>query len=176
MLFALRYERDGQTQLTDLLQRLQDFGLPRQQLGLVRTLLGHAGADKRVGDLFSNRSFSSRFATMAKHSLRVSNFPDLAVLFHLLEMHSYCANLMHCSEVILVYVSACASGYIVNSQGVENVYTQHTPLLVNTLEALIRGRLKDTDFPYIDKTQNGASPAKVPKVCLIRIHDIENFS
>ena len=74
MLFALRYERDGQTQLTDLLQRLQDFGLPRQQLGLVRTLLGHAGADKRIGDLFSNRSFSSRFATMAKHSLRVRVF------------------------------------------------------------------------------------------------------
>ena len=73
MLFALRYERDGQAQLSDLLQRLQDFGLPRQQLGLVRTLLGHAGADKRVGDLFSNRSFSSRFATMAKHSLLVSS-------------------------------------------------------------------------------------------------------
>lgn len=74
MLFALRYERDGQAQLTDLLQRLQDFGLLRQQLGLVRTLLGHASADKRIGDLFSNRSFSSRFAIMAKHSLRVSPF------------------------------------------------------------------------------------------------------
>ncbi|EIE27427.1 SM/Sec1-family protein [Coccomyxa subellipsoidea C-169] len=121
MLFALRYERDGQTQLTDLLQRLQDFGLMRQQLGLVRTLLAHAGADKRIGDLFSNRSFSSRFATMAKHSLR----------------------------------------------GVENVYTQHTPLLINTLEALIRGRLKDTDFPYIDKTHNGASPAKLIVVFIV---------
>jgi vacuolar protein sorting-associated protein 45 len=71
MLFALRYEREGQAQLTDLLQRLGDFGLPRHQLGLVRTLLQHTGADKRIGDLFSNRSFSSRFATMAKHSLRV---------------------------------------------------------------------------------------------------------
>ena len=71
MLFALRYEREGQAQLAELLQQLQDYGLPRQQLGLVRTLLQHAGADKRVGDLFSNRSFSSRFATMAKQSLRV---------------------------------------------------------------------------------------------------------
>lgn len=71
LLFSLRYERDGQAQIGDLLQRLQDYGLPRAQLGLARTLLAHAGADKRVGDLFSNRSFSSRFATMAKHSLRV---------------------------------------------------------------------------------------------------------
>ena len=71
LLYALRYERDGQAQISDLLSRLQDYGLPRQQLGLVRTMLAHAGADKRVGDLFSNRSFSSRFATMAKQSLRV---------------------------------------------------------------------------------------------------------
>ena len=71
LLYALRYERDGQAQIGDLLSRLQDYGMPRQQLGLVRTMLGHAGADKRAGDLFSNRSFSSRFATMAKHSLRV---------------------------------------------------------------------------------------------------------
>ena len=68
-----------------------------------------------------------------------------------------------------MHVNACASSYFVHVQGVENVYTQHTPLLVNTLEALIRGRLKDTDFPYIDKTQNGAAPAKVPKVCMCLI-------
>jgi len=72
LLYALRYERDGQAQISDLLSRLQDYGMPRQQLGLVRTMLAHAGADKRVGYLFSNRSFSSRFATMAKQSLRVS--------------------------------------------------------------------------------------------------------
>ena len=76
LLYALRYERDGQAQIGDLLSRLQDYGMPRQQLGLVRTMLGHAGADKRTGDLFSNRSFSSRFATMAKHSLRVSMAPS----------------------------------------------------------------------------------------------------
>ncbi len=75
LLYALRYERDGQAQISDLLNRLQDHGMPRQQLGLVRTMLAHAGADKRVGDLFSNRSFSSRFATMAKQSLRVDAIP-----------------------------------------------------------------------------------------------------
>ena len=50
-------------------------------------------------------------------------------------------------------------------QGVENVYTQHTPLLLTTLEALVKGRLKDGDFPYIDRAHNSGVPAKIPKVC-----------
>lgn len=52
-----------------------------------------------------------------------------------------------------------------NVQGVENVYTQHTPLLLTTLEALVKGRLKDADFPYIDRAHSSATPAKIPKVC-----------
>lgn len=34
-------------------------------------------------------------------------------------------------------------------QGVENVYTQHQPLLNDTLDQLIKGRLKDSQFPYL---------------------------
>nr|CAD7589313.1 unnamed protein product [Timema genevievae] len=33
--------------------------------------------------------------------------------------------------------------------GVENVYTQHNPLLKETLEDLIKGKLKETLFPYL---------------------------
>ncbi|KAM7373737.1 hypothetical protein PAMP_008567 [Pampus punctatissimus] len=34
-------------------------------------------------------------------------------------------------------------------RGVENVYTQHQPLLHDTLDQLIKGRLKDSQFPYL---------------------------
>lgn len=34
-------------------------------------------------------------------------------------------------------------------KGVENVYTQHQPLLQETLDQLIKGRLKDSQFPYL---------------------------
>lgn len=71
MLFSLRYEREGRAQTSDLLQRLQETGVPRQQLGLVRTLLLNCGQEKRVGDLFSDMTFSSRFATLAKQNLKV---------------------------------------------------------------------------------------------------------
>lgn len=35
-------------------------------------------------------------------------------------------------------------------QGVENVYTQHTPHLAETIENLLRARLKETSYPFID--------------------------
>lgn len=34
-------------------------------------------------------------------------------------------------------------------QGVENVYTQHQPLLFQTMESIIKGRLRDVDYPFI---------------------------
>ncbi|KAI0087916.1 Sec1-like protein [Irpex rosettiformis] len=39
-------------------------------------------------------------------------------------------------------------------KGVENVYMQHTPHLSQTLENLLRGRLRDTNFPFLE----GAGP------------------
>lgn len=35
------------------------------------------------------------------------------------------------------------------TQGVENVYTQHQPLLQETLDQLIKGKLKDNRYPYL---------------------------
>ena len=36
-------------------------------------------------------------------------------------------------------------------QGVENVYTRHKPLLLETLDALIKGKLKEQAYPYLEK-------------------------
>ncbi|KAG8881457.1 vacuolar protein sorting-associated protein 45, partial [Tulasnella sp. 403] len=37
-------------------------------------------------------------------------------------------------------------------KGVENVYTQHTPHLSETLELVFKGRLKETSYPFLDST------------------------
>ncbi|GJJ13177.1 hypothetical protein Clacol_007428 [Clathrus columnatus] len=42
-------------------------------------------------------------------------------------------------------------------KGVENVYTQHVPHLSQTLENLIRGRLKEHSYPFIEG-QSGINP------------------
>lgn len=39
-------------------------------------------------------------------------------------------------------------------KGVENVYTQHSPVLLSTLESLFRGRLSTTTHPYLDNQGN----------------------
>jgi len=44
--------------------------------------------------------------------------------------------------------------------GCEHVYTQHTPLLVSTLEALMKNKLSPTDFPGIDRI-NARPPSLV---------------
>ncbi|KAK2070141.1 hypothetical protein P8C59_004665 [Phyllachora maydis] len=40
-------------------------------------------------------------------------------------------------------------------KGVENVYTQHTPLLEATLQSLIKGKLREAQYPFVE---GGASP------------------
>jgi vacuolar protein sorting-associated protein 45 len=84
-LFALRYERDGRGQISALMTAAAEGGVDPAQLSAVRSLLKHCGTnsssgvedvsgtssgDVRISDLFSDRSFSSRFATLAKQHIR----------------------------------------------------------------------------------------------------------
>lgn len=59
--------------------------------------------------------------------------------------------------------------WYVGTQGVENVYTQHTPLLMQTLESVVKGRLKESEYPGVDKAAIAAQPAKpqLPKLVII---------
>jgi vacuolar protein sorting-associated protein 45 len=46
-------------------------------------------------------------------------------------------------------------------KGADNVYTQHTPLLVQTLENVAKGKLRESDFPFVADA-NGAKDARPP--------------
>ncbi|XP_038680056.1 vacuolar protein sorting-associated protein 45 homolog isoform X1 [Tripterygium wilfordii] len=46
-------------------------------------------------------------------------------------------------------------------QGVENVYTQHRPLLFQTMESITKGRLRDVDYPYVGDHFQQARPQDV---------------
>ncbi|XP_053617194.1 vacuolar protein sorting-associated protein 45 [Plodia interpunctella] len=48
-------------------------------------------------------------------------------------------------------------------QGVENIYTQHTPLLKDTLEDLIKGKLRENLYPTLggDDSGNGRKPQDI---------------
>ncbi|KZS92896.1 vacuolar protein sorting-associated protein 45 [Sistotremastrum niveocremeum HHB9708] len=54
-------------------------------------------------------------------------------------------------------------------KGVENVYTQHRPHLSDTMENLLKGRLKETSYPYLEETKPG------PNSSLQRLQDVIIF-
>ncbi|SOV09059.1 probable vacuolar protein sorting protein VpsB [Ustilago sp. UG-2017a] len=56
-------------------------------------------------------------------------------------------------------------------KGVENVYTQHTPHLVQTVDNLMRGRLRDTSYPFVSPSQTGtpSNPAERPQDVILFI-------
>jgi len=45
--------------------------------------------------------------------------------------------------------------------GVENVYTQHIPLMSHTIEAIAKGKLKDASYPLIHGTASNTRPSEV---------------
>ncbi|KAF5026406.1 hypothetical protein F66182_1534 [Fusarium sp. NRRL 66182] len=51
-------------------------------------------------------------------------------------------------------------------KGVENVYTQHSPLLETTLQNLIKGRLKDQQYPFVE---GGGSTKDKPQDIIVFI-------
>ena len=51
----------------------------------------------------------------------------------------------------------------------ENVYTQHNPHLSQTLEALLKGRLKDTSYPFIESPGPTASMQRPQDVIIFMI-------
>ncbi|KAM7518723.1 hypothetical protein LguiB_017685 [Lonicera macranthoides] len=46
-------------------------------------------------------------------------------------------------------------------KGVENVYTQHQPLLYQTMESITKGRLRDVDYPFVGNHFQQARPQDV---------------
>lgn len=59
-----------------------------------------------------------------------------------------------------------ASNRLKGLKGVENVYTQHSPLLETTLQNLIKGRLKEQQYPFVE---GGGSTRDKPQDIIVFI-------
>ena len=49
------------------------------------------------------------------------------------------------SKSILAFTKKTLKGL----KGVENIYTQHEPLVTEVIDLLVKGRLKETNFPFL---------------------------
>jgi hypothetical protein len=77
---------------------------------------------------------------------------------------------------VLQRTSKSSCGNVVTMQGVDNVYTQHSPLLGSTLAALRDGSLNTQLYPFMGSTvrlQGGVGPGKLAAV--IGNHDVSLY-
>ena len=61
-------------------------------------------------------------------------------------------------------------------KGVENIYTQHKPLLADTLALVAAGKLKATSYPYTDSASANAAAARGSKYRLVVIYMVGGFT
>ncbi|EDO39542.1 predicted protein [Nematostella vectensis] len=107
MIYALRYERHTNNDVSTLVNMLARRGVGEQYKRLVPAIVQYAGRSVRGSDLFGQ------------------NKTPLSLTRKILK----------------------------GLKGVENIYTQHAPLLSETIDGLIKGRLKDAQFPYMGHAQ-----------------------
>eukprot|EP00004_Rigifila_ramosa_P017711 TRINITY_DN4331_c0_g1_i1.p1 TRINITY_DN4331_c0_g1~~TRINITY_DN4331_c0_g1_i1.p1 ORF type:complete len:586 (-),score=156.91 TRINITY_DN4331_c0_g1_i1:56-1744(-) len=115
LLFALKYEKQSQREISSLVDLLQSRGMETSEVKLVQAILRYAGSSVRGGDLFSNKSLWKS----AKKSLE--------------------------REI----------------KGVQNVLTQHQPVLLETLDLLLKSKLTDGLFPWTFGSPFRERPAEV---------------
>lgn len=65
-----------------------------------------------------------------------------------------------------------ASKVVGSLKGVENVYTQHQPLLSSTIQSAAKGSLKNEDYPFVGPSPNGAAAAKPTELIVFIIGGI----
>ncbi|CAH1796939.1 unnamed protein product [Owenia fusiformis] len=106
MLYALRYERHSNNDVSGLLNALAKKGVNERYRRMVHSLLEYGGQKVRSSDLFGTENpiaFTKKF------------FKGL--------------------------------------KGVENVYTQHKPYVIELLDDIIKGKLREASYPYLGTSQ-----------------------
>ena len=89
-------------------------------------IVSYGGSKFRETDLFLNQNPMAITKRLLK-GLKV-NLKELKINFHL---KSYS-----------IYIYICM-------KGIENVYTQHTPLVKELVEQLIKGKLREPSYPFL---------------------------
>jgi len=116
LLYALRYERNGENRIANFKELLAESGASPEQVQLVDIILQHYGAQQRAGDLYGDKSTLGLLKKTMKRQM----------------------------------------------QGVQNVYTQHSPLLAQTLEAVTKGTLSEASHPYLGPELPAAQKKRAP--------------
>jgi len=59
-------------------------------------------------------------------------------------------------------LSKMTKSFMTSVQGVSNVYSQHSPLLMDTIESAVKGKLRGEDYPMVSKLGSGIGVDNLP--------------
>lgn len=150
ILYALRYQRFQGNQIAQVVDALIHNGVSADRARLVYVMLNFAGADVRQDDLFMNENFFSRGKTALK-GLKVSRVTSTGAERRM-DSHNGAGVVLGTrrGEVKRQGLRRKTWDIADPVQGVENVYTQHSPHLSQTLDLLLKGRLKESSYPFLE--------------------------
>jgi vacuolar protein sorting-associated protein 45 len=115
MLYTLRYESAASNATGQMIDALRAGGTPQEKIRAISAILEYAGAGRRAGDVFSNKSLGSIARSALRRGLK----------------------------------------------GAVNVYTEHRPALVDTVENLLKNKLKPTEYPVAHSTATITTPTEL---------------
>uniref|UniRef100_A0A4W4FZB1 Vacuolar protein sorting-associated protein 45 n=1 Tax=Electrophorus electricus TaxID=8005 RepID=A0A4W4FZB1_ELEEL len=111
----------------------------------------HSSAQQNVRRLLQNPRVAELDAVrlVMLYALRYERHSSNILPSLLEELQSSFLFCIICDLITPTDAVAITKQFFKGLKGVENVYTQHQPLLHDTLDQLIKGRLKDSQFPYL---------------------------
>ncbi|RUS23094.1 Sec1-like protein [Endogone sp. FLAS-F59071] len=138
LLYALRYEKSPQNNIVALIELLQKHGVSERRTAVCFVKgSGSEGGGRKNGGL-------------GVHGWLIPN------MIHYAGTDQRQDDLFS-NQTLLSRGKSAFKGL----KGVENVYTQHTPHLAETLEALVKGKIKETSYPFVEGTGSKDRPQDI---------------
>lgn len=115
------------------------------------------------------------------YALRYEHSGNLHVVKNRMQKGGVSSDMMSLMDKVLQYAGSQVRGpglygsgdimakvtksLITSVQGVSNVYSQHIPVLMDTLQSVVKGKLRESSHPYIMRQNSGS--AEIPREIII---------
>lgn len=164
VLYALRYQKMPGNQIDGIIDLLRQQNVPDAEVRPISSPLLHVNAMRQcvlIADYYGLHhdvgADGARHAPLCRRGSTTRRPVRKRELFQQGKERpqrtqgasAVCASCVNLRATLSVAPSTRVAN-VPFAQGVENVYTQHTPHLAETIDLLLKGRLKESSYPYID--------------------------
>nr|CAH7720407.1 unnamed protein product [Callosobruchus chinensis] len=104
----------------------------------------------------SNNDVKSLISLLKKRGVTDSLLKNTVNILEYAGSHARQSDLFNVENAVKI-----TKRFIKGLSGVDNVYTQHKPVLHETLEELVKGRLKEQLYPHIGSSYNNGRPQDI---------------